>query len=73
MSDKDWSGNSVSYMKTSGFQNGSLTERNERDYYATDPKAGKLLLTLDTFSNIWECAAGGGSFSRGVQGGRSAL
>lgn len=41
-------------------KNGSLTERNERDYYATGPKAASFLLQLDTFSNVLECAAGGG-------------
>ena len=35
------------------------------DYYATDPKAAKLLLELETFSeNIWEPACGEGHISK---------
>jgi hypothetical protein len=30
------------------------------DYYATTPLAAELLLTLDWFSDIWECCSGGG-------------
>lgn len=28
------------------------------DYYATEPKATKLLLEVESFKNIWECACG---------------
>lgn len=43
----------------------SQNERVENDYYATDPKAGKLLLEIETFSeNIWECACGEGHLSK---------
>jgi len=43
----------------------SQNKRVENDYYATDPKAGKLLLELETFSeNIWECACGEGHLSK---------
>lgn len=39
--------------------------RNENDYYATDPKAIDLLLEKETFSdNIWECACGEGHLSK---------
>lgn len=57
---KDWTGNSVALLKTAGFANNSLTDRQSQDYYATSPAAGKMLLELDDFSNIWECAAGEG-------------
>lgn len=57
---KDWTGNAVAYTKTNGFANDSIQKRDEHDYYATEPKAGELLLSLDSFSDIWECAAGGG-------------
>lgn len=58
--EKDWTGNSVAYIKTAGFANDSVSKRQISDYYATSPEAGKFLLELDNFSNIWECAVGGG-------------
>ena len=46
----------------------SQNERVKNDYYATDPKAGKLLLELETFSeNIWECACGEGHMSEVIK------
>ena len=34
-------------------------QREELDYYATDPKAAELLLSVEKFNNnIWECACG---------------
>lgn len=57
---KDWTGNSVAYMKTNGWQHDSIQERDVHDYYATQPKAAEFLLQLDDFDNIWECACGGG-------------
>lgn len=39
-------------------------EREENDYYATDPKAIDGLLRYETFNrNIWECACGEGNLS----------
>lgn len=42
--------------------NGAYNKSGERatlDYYATEPKATKLLLEVETFNkNIWECACG---------------
>lgn len=49
---------------TLGASNHTDTERDQFDYYATDPKAVELLLELETFSeNIWECACGEGHIS----------
>lgn len=49
---------------TLGASNHSKTEREENDYYATDPKALELLLELEEFSPIvWECACGEGHLS----------
>lgn len=59
-SSKDWSGNSVAYVTTAGFANNRKGDREQHDYYATEPLATKFLLSLDTFSNVWECASGGG-------------
>lgn len=57
---KDWTGNSVAYVTTNGFANNRQTDRAEHDYYATEPRAAELLLQLDNFDDIWECACGGG-------------
>ena len=52
---KDWTGNSNSIYKTLGASNHTDKERQNEDYYATDPKAADLLLELEKFSpNIWE-------------------
>ncbi len=64
MKNKDWTGNSVSYSKTLGASNHSQHERQSHDYYATEPKAVKLLLQLEKFEgDIWECACGEGHLS----------
>lgn len=64
MKNKDWTGNSVSYSKTLGASSHSQHERQSHDYYATEPKAVKLLLQLEKFEgDIWECACGEGHLS----------
>ena len=58
---KDWSGDSNSVFKTLGASNHAEEERQNEDYYATDPIAARLLLQieeLDKNTPIWECAAG---------------
>ena len=61
MSNKDWTGNFNSVFKQLGASNHCENEREENDYYATDPKAIDDLLKVETFNhNIWECASGGG-------------
>lgn len=58
---KDWTGNSNSVYKTLGASNHTEEDREENDYYATDPKALEALLKVETFSHkIWEPAVGGG-------------
>jgi hypothetical protein len=62
---KDWTGNSNSIYKTLGASNHTNENRQNEDFYATDPKAAELLLELESFSeNIWECACGEGHLSR---------
>ena len=62
---KDWTGNSKSVYKTLGASSHTNEERQNEDYYATDPKAAEWLLKLETFSpNIWECACGEGHLSK---------
>lgn len=62
---KDWTGNSKSVYATLGSSQHSEDERQEHDYYATEPRAAKLLLKIETFlPNIWECACGEGHLSK---------
>lgn len=60
---QDWKGNSRATFTTLGASSHALEERETYDYYATEPKALELLLKLEQFSNVWECAAGGGHLS----------
>ena len=58
---KDWSGNDNSVFKTLGASSHAAEELEQNDYYATQPKAVKLLLDNERFSDIvWEPACGGG-------------
>jgi hypothetical protein len=58
---KDWTGNKSTAFVTLGASNHSKDERQNEDYYATDPHAVEKLLEVETFNkNIWECAVGGG-------------
>ena len=60
---KDWTGNSTAYSTTNGFHNNSNYDREERDFYATDPIALEKLLQYETFNNVWECDCGVGNLS----------
>lgn len=61
---KDWTGNSRSAHATLGARNYAQNEREENDYYATEPKALEMLCDLETFApNVWECACGEGHLS----------
>lgn len=65
MDNKDWSGNGKSTFVTLGASSHSENDREEHDYYATDPKAMELLLQLETFNNnILEPACGEGHLSK---------
>lgn len=58
---KDWTGTSESIFKQLGASDHSKDEREENDYYATDPRAIDDLLKKESLDhNIWECASGGG-------------
>ena len=60
----DWTGNQNSIFKTMGASSHSEGERQEHDYYATDPKAVEILLEQQQFSPyVWECACGEGHIS----------
>lgn len=61
---KDWVGDKNSVFKTLGANNHSLGEREENDYYATEPKATEWLLKLETFNSpILEPSCGEGHIS----------
>ena len=60
----DWIGNKKSIFTTLGASNHCLNERESNDYYATDPKAGELLLTLEDFNDILEPSCGEGHLSK---------
>lgn len=56
---KDWVGNKNSTFKTLGASNHTDKERQHEDYYATDPFAAELLLSVEEFlPDIWEPASG---------------
>ena len=58
---KDWTGNKSSPYRILGASNHCETEREEHDFYATDPSAIDDLLKYETFDkNIWEWAVGQG-------------
>lgn len=62
---KDWTGNTRSAHATIGASNYAYEDREENDYYATEPKAAGLLMEVEDFSPyIWECACGEGHLSR---------
>ena len=61
MRNKDWNGNANSIWKTLGASNHTDKERQNEDYYATDPIAAEWLLKIEEIPRdkpIWECAAG---------------
>ena len=65
MTEKDWTGNKNSIYKTLGASNHTDKERQNEDYYATEPKAIELLLKMENFSpNVWEPACGEGHLSK---------
>lgn len=59
--------NSHSTFVTIGASNHSSADRELNDYYATEPKAAKLLLDIEQFNKqdeIWECACGEGHMAK---------
>lgn len=60
----DWTGNQNSIFKTLGASSHSEGERQQHDYYATEPKAVEILLEQERFNPyVWECACGEGHIS----------
>lgn len=64
----DWVGNSNSVYKTMGASNHSNDEREQNDFYATNPKAIDELLKVTTLNkNLWEPACGLGHLSKRLE------
>lgn len=62
---KDWTGDSRSIYSMLGATNHSDKDRQQHDYYATEPRAMELLLAEEHFHPvIWECACGEGHLSK---------
>lgn len=62
---KDWTGNFHSVVGCLGASNHTKEERQEHDFYATDPIAAEWLIQLEELDqNIWECAAGQGHLAK---------
>lgn len=67
---KDWTGNKKSTFVMLGASNHSEKERENNDYYATDPKALEIFLDklkedgIRLHNYIWECACGEGHLSK---------
>ena len=62
---KDWTGNSKCIYRIIGASNHAANQRQQHDFYATDPKAAELLLAEEAFAPIiWECACGKGHLSK---------
>lgn len=65
MENKDWTGNSRSAHAILGARNYAQNERESNDYYATEPKAARLLMEVEKFAPmIWECACGEGHLAK---------
>lgn len=63
--EKDWIGDAKSLYRTLGASNHAEGERETHDYYATEPRAAELLLSVEAFSkDVWECACGEKHLSR---------
>ena len=66
---KDWKGNSKTTFVTLGASNHSSGEREENDFYSTDPHTLEIFLNalekdkVSLHKNIWECACGKGHLS----------
>lgn len=62
---KDWTGGFRSVVGCLGASSHSAGEREENDFYATDPIAAEWLIKLENLdNNIWECACGQGHLGK---------
>lgn len=64
---KDWTGNKKTTFSTLGASSHSEHDREENDYYATDPKTIDALFEVEKFSDtIWEPSCGEGHLSKAM-------
>ena len=62
---KNWIGNNKSPLACNCASNHSEQEREQHDFYATDPRTVEMLLELEEFNGpIWEPACGNGHMSK---------
>ncbi len=62
---KDWVGGKKAVFSTLGASSHSEHDREQHDYYATEPKAAHLLMQVEKFApKIWEPACGEGHLSK---------
>ena len=62
---KDWTGNYQSVVGCLGAHNLTEEDREEHDYYATQPIAAEWLMRIEKLNkNIWECACGEGHLAK---------
>ena len=62
---KDWIGNYHSVCGCLGAHNECTEDREQHDYYATQPIAAQWLLKMEPLNkNIWECACGEGHLAK---------
>ena len=62
---KDWTGNYHSVCGCLGAHNECKEDREENDFYATQPIAAEWLIKLENLdNNIWECACGQGHLGK---------
>lgn len=65
---KDWTGGYNSVFKTLGASNHTDHERQNEDFYATDPKALELFAPkFSVHQKVWECACGSGELSKWLE------
>ena len=60
---KDWKGNNTTIVSL-GVHHYSDHDREQHDFYTTDPKAAYTLLDREDLNNIWENACGSGHLAK---------
>lgn len=62
---RDWTGNKAAVFVCNGASGHAKEDREENDYYATEPSAAEWLLKIEPqITNIWETAVGEGHLAK---------
>lgn len=65
MGNKDWTGNKAAVFVCNGASGHAKEDREENDYYATEPVAAEWLLEIEPqLDNLWETAVGEGHLAK---------